>query len=186
MVVPNRLIEQIFRPVGGLKQTTKTITKGSLITFNYMYWKNDAYPLVFVSKYLPGNKIYGINLHYLTFNYIKNLLRNCNSPAFSYQTIKNDTYLKSAYRSYKWSGIRLIKSLDCTVLLNIMGTIRSFDPAEVEIIRKNVQDQLSQQINPKTYEVNINTNKQAIPKGIVPIAKTIQTVPTVPTQIESE
>lgn len=186
MAVPSKIIEQIFRPVGGLKQTTKAVTKGSLITFNYMYWKHDAYPLVFVSQYLPGNKIYGINIHYLTFNYIKNLLRNCNSPTFSYQTIKNDTYLKSAYRSYKWSGIRLIKSLDCSVLLNIMGTIRSFDPAEVEIIRKNVQEQLRQQINPKTYEVNLNNNKQTVPEGIVPVAKTIQTVPIVQNQIEKQ
>ena len=186
MIVPNKVIEQIFRPVGGLKQTNKAITKGSLITFNYMYWKHDAYPLVFVSKYLPGNKIYGINLHYLTFNYIKNLLRNCNNPSFSYLSIKNDNYVKSAYRSYKWSGVRLIKSLDCTLLLNIMGSIRSFDPAEVEIIRKNVQEQLRQQINPKTYEVNINTNNQVPPKGIVPIAKTIGTIPTVPAQTESE
>lgn len=177
MIVSNRIIEQFFRPINQ-KAVSQQIKKGSLITFNYSFWKNDAYPLIIVSQILPGNKIWGVNIHYLTFNYIRNLLKNCGNPSFSYQTIKGDNYLKNAYRSYKWLGIRTVKVLDCNTLLNIMGTIRSFDPADAEIVRKNVQQQLRQQINPKINEVNINTSRQ----DVVPTIKTVPTVSNVQTQ----
>ncbi len=178
MAVPNDLIEQIFRRVGSNKQLSNAVKKGSLITFNYTFFKNDPYPLVIASTVNPGSKIWGINLHYLTFNYIKKTLRNCNNPFFSYAgSIKGDSFLQNAYRSYKWSGIKQIKVLDCDVLLDAIGTTRGIDPAEVEIIRKNAEEQINKQINPKANEVNLktlNNIQQDAPTGIIP------TVPNVP------
>lgn len=192
MAVNNKLIEQIFKPVNHdvisnpnpRLASNYAIKKGNLVTFNYSFWKKDPYPLVIISQVLPSNKIFGINLHYLTFNYIKKLLKNCGNPLFSYSnSIKGDNYLKDAYRSYKWSGVRQVKVLNCDFLLNIISTIRNSDPAEVQIIRKNVQEQIRQQINPKSYEVNVKTlnNKDTPQMGTVP---TIKTVPVVQNQTE--
>lgn len=180
MAVPSNLIEQIFRRVGSNKQISNVVKKGSLITFNYTFYKNDPYPLVIASQVNPGNKIWGINLHYLTFNYIKKILKNCENPFFSYSgSIKGDSYLQNSYRSYKWAGIRQIKVLDCNVLLDAIGTSRSIDPAEVEIIRRNAEEQINKQINPKANEVNLKTlnniQQEAVP-GIIP---TVQNVPSI-------
>lgn len=133
--------------------STKTLTKGSLIAFNYMFWKHDAYPLIIITDILP-KYIRGVNLHYLTFPYIKRLLQpNCNNPSFSYYNIKLDRYLVSSFRTYKRQGIRSVKKFDCSFLLNIMKTVRSFDINELDNIRRFVQDQMSQQINPTADQI---------------------------------
>jgi hypothetical protein len=156
------ILQQFFSPVGQdvignpNRRTASNfkVGKGSLITFNYAFWKNDAYPLVVVSKSAVGDKLWGVNLHYLTFNYIKQILgMSYNNPGFSYDSIKSDKYVVGAYRSYKWSGIRQVKVLDYKFLLNLMSMVRTFDPAEVQIIRRQVQDQIRQQINPKASQI---------------------------------
>lgn len=181
------LLESIFKPVrqdvvrnpNPRISANNSIKKGSLITFNYTFWKNDPYPLVIVNENFVSKKIWGINLHYLTFNYIKKIMKYCKSPMFSYYSaIKNDKILENAYRSYKWQGIRQIKRLDCDFLLDVIATVKSYDPAEVQIIRKNVQEQINKKINPKSYEINtksLNNNEPPAPK-IVPNVKTIRNV----------
>lgn len=131
------------------------LAKGSLVSFNYTFWRNDAYPLVIVSENnMAGGKLCGINLHYLTFPYIRQLLgMSVNNPAFSYKSISEDEYVKKAYRSYKWSGIQRIRMLDHKFLLKVMNMVRSYDPAEVQIIRRQVQEQMRQQINPKADQL---------------------------------
>jgi hypothetical protein len=121
---------------------------------------------------------------------MKDLLNKSKSPNFSYlNSIKNFTNLKGAYRSYKWSGVRQVKVLNYEFLLNVVSTIRSFDPAEVQIIRKNVQQQIRQQINPKSYEVNAKTlnniSQEPIQKGIAPTIKTVPTVPIIQNNMET-
>lgn len=132
------------------------IAKGSLVSFNYAFWKNDAYPLVVVSENKrDAGKLWGVNIHYLTFPYIRRLLEiSSGNPSFSYASISNDGYLARSYRSYKWSGIRQIRKLDYKFLLNVMTMVRTFDPAEVQIIRRQVQDQMRQQINPKATNLS--------------------------------
>jgi hypothetical protein len=159
----NRILEQFFRPVGGdvLANPNPTvlgnsgIRKGSLVSFNYVFWRHDAYPLVVVSdNALANGKLWGVNLHYLTFPYIKRLLAmSTNNPAFSYASISGDSYMKKAFRSYKWAGVRQVKVMDHRSLLSIMSMVRTYDPAEVQIIRRQVQEQISQRINPKASEM---------------------------------
>lgn len=147
--------QDVISTLKGKIQSNFSLNQGSLITFNYAFWKNDPYPLVIVSKVLPGNMICGVNLHYLTFNYIKNMLqRYCNNPGFSYSTIKGDSYIVGAFRSYKWNGIRQIRVLDCGFLLKVMTMVRSFNPADVELIRQQVQEQIQRQVNPRANEIN--------------------------------
>lgn len=170
----NKILEQFFRPVGQevIANPNPTVfnnagvRKGSLVSFNYIFWKNDAYPLVVVSdNALANGKLWGVNLHYLTFPYIKKLLgMSVNNPTFSYASISGDAYMKRAFRSYRWRGVRQMKVLDHRTLLGIMGMVRSYDPAEVQIIRRQVQEQINKKINPKASEIT-NLSGEEEPAG---------------------
>lgn len=162
MAIPaGNFYNSFFQPVSNLINqnqanpiSTNLISKGSLIVFAYQFWINDPYPLVIVTDYVPGNRIRGVNLHYLTFPFIKELLRTgCENPTFSYGNVKPNQYISSAFRSYKWQGIRQIKKLDCKFLLNVMGTVRSFDPSEVQAIRESVQEQIRRIVNEKANDI---------------------------------
>jgi hypothetical protein len=141
------------------KQTTNPfLGKGSMLQFSYLYWQHDPRPLIIVTDVKYGNRIRGINIHYLSFNQIKKILQQgCGNKGFSYRSFATPTQatpqqkkansFTNAFRSYKWNGIRTIKQLDCDFIIRIMEMVRSFDPAEVEIIRKQVQEQLQRQVN---------------------------------------
>jgi len=191
MAVNKDLLSSIFKPVNQdvIKNPNPRIDarfpfkRGNLITFNYTFWKTDPYPLIIISKEDKAKGfIWGINLHRLLHNDIQKLVLFSKGGNFSYsKNIKTYTPFKEAYRSYKMQGIRQVKTLNKDFLLNIIGTIRNQDPAQVEIIRKNVQEQIRKQINPKAYEVNVKTlNKQEDQSqsqiGIAPVIKTVPVV----------
>ena len=129
----------------------EVVTKGSLITFNYLYYKNDPYPLLLVSDVnYKGFYCRGINIHYLTFPDIKKLLQgNANNLNFSYQTnLKGNIVLTDCFRQYKIKGIRMMKKLDVSFLLNVLASVRSISVNEIEAIRKSVKEQIRQLTNP--------------------------------------
>lgn len=130
------------------------VGKGSLITFSYLFHKpgHDPSPLVLVTD-IWQHYVRGVNLHYLTFPYIRKLLQPggmnaCNNPRFSYYNIKGDAYIVGAFRQYKRPGIRQIRMLDCSFLLNVLASVRSIDPNEVEQIRRVVREQINRLANP--------------------------------------
>ena len=129
----------------------RVLSRGSLVQFSYLFHKpgHDAMPLVLITD-VWVNDIRGINIHYLTFPYIKKLLQpNCNNPNFNYWTnVKPDTYISDAFRQYKRLGIRQLKMLDCAFLLNVLASVRSFDPNEVEKIRRSVREQINRAASP--------------------------------------
>lgn len=140
-------------PANQYGPSVKLIEKGSLVWFNYVNYRHDPYPLLIITDIWP-NYIRGLNLHYLTFNYIKNLLgMHCENKMFSYFHIRNDQFLVNAFRTYKRLGIRQIKKLDCNFLKKVMRSIVSFDPAEIEQMRVYVRDQLRRQANPKAEAI---------------------------------
>lgn len=154
----SNVIQQFFRPVGQdvVMNPSQRMGKnlfartGSLVSFNYAFWKNDPYPLLIVIENSPGkDKISGINLHYLTFRDIKDIIGRAGKMGFSYRSVSAARPFRDAYRSYKRMGVRQMKVLDPSYLLGVMGMVRSYDPAEVQIIRRQVQEQIRQQINPK-------------------------------------
>lgn len=148
------------------------VVRGSLITFNYSLRKpgHDSFPLVLVTdtdyplrdpiakpgyrpSYKKGEFIRGINLHYLTFPTIKKLIfpnnqSVCENANFTYQYIKSNNYIVSAFRQYRKVGIRNLKKLDCQFVAKAMAISRSFDPNEIEAIRKSVREQLNRMVNP--------------------------------------
>lgn len=133
---------------------------GDLISFNYLFHKvgHDPSPNVIITD-VSSFYIRGINIHYLTFPYIKNLLQaNCKNKSFNYKTIKNDSMLVSSFRQYKKNGIRNLKKLDCDYILNLIGSIRAITPNEIESIRKTINDQLNK-ISQKTADQTIEETK---------------------------
>jgi hypothetical protein len=129
---------------------------GTLVHFRYTFAKpgHPQMPLVIVTDIYRDRQgrqfIRGLNVQYLTFPTIRTLLQqNCNNPNFSYQTnIKGNAYITSAFRQYKREGIRQFRQMDCAFLLNVLASIRTFDPGEVENIRKAVREQINRQVNP--------------------------------------
>lgn len=140
------------------KPVNPTVTRGSLITFNYAFHKpgHDPWPLVLVTDVnYKGFYLRGIQLHYLTFPIIKKLLfpgpgqSVCENPIVTYQYIKGNEYIKSAFRQYKRNGIQSLKKMDCQFIVNALSLSRSFDPNEIEAIRKSVREQIRRLTNPQ-------------------------------------
>ena len=123
------------------------ISRGSLVIFNYSFWKNDPRPLVIVTDYNLNGKMRGINLHYLTYLYIRNILNIASNSqgGFSYNNIKNDSYIVNSFRSYKWNGISQIKKFDLKFINQMIDNSRNFDPNQIQAIRQSVNQQLQQQ-----------------------------------------
>jgi hypothetical protein len=157
---PNQtnLIQQFFSPTEPESTNSKikknSVVRGSLVNFSYAFWKNDPNPLVIIIDNNPASdKIAGINIHRLTFPSIRNLIKKTYQFGFSYNSISADSNFRKAYRTYKRTGVKQIKILDTEMLLKVMNMVRTYDPAEVEIIRKQVQEQIRQQINPKADQI---------------------------------
>jgi hypothetical protein len=123
---------------------------------------HDANPNVMVTN-VDSFYVWGVNVHYLTFPYIRNLLqKNCNNIMFGYPSIKSDKFVTSAFRQYKKNGIRSLKKLDCDFVLNLLGSSRALTPAEVEAIRNTVNNQISQAINQvSALNPNVNSNVES-------------------------
>jgi hypothetical protein len=160
------IIEQLFKPVGrnvvanpdrSLAYNFRVQT-GSLISFNYTFWKNDPYPLVLVIENdSRKDKIAGINLHKLLPYDIKELMSKFNQMGYAYGNISDQKKFREAYRTYKKVGIRQQRVFDAQFLLKVISMVKTTDPAEVQIIRRQVQEQLKQQINPKASQfTNLN------------------------------
>ena len=180
MAYPNRsnILQQFFKPVGEdvITNPTRKMAKnyafgpGSLISFSYTpikprpEWqpKNDLYPLVIVvDNNSASDKISAINLHRLTFPSIRELIQRTYRMGFSYAAIKDDRNFRDAYRTYKKNRTRQIKVMDSKFLLGIMSLVRSYDPAEVQIIRRQAQEQIRQLVNPNAAQLtNLNQPQQ--------------------------
>jgi hypothetical protein len=144
------------------QRNNQVLRRGMLIAFQYRWMKHDPTPLVLISETCPPNctdtrvngTISGLNMHYLTFKYVKWLINSyCEKSGFGYGLYKGNQYILGSYRSYRKDGRRQIKSVDCKSLLDILGGIRSYKPSEVEAMRKQVQEQLRQRMQQNADEM---------------------------------
>ena len=148
--------------------SSKTIQRGSLISFHYpkSYARrpniiHDPYPMVIITDVWP-QYIRGVNLHYITFPFIKNLLQSYGgNQGFSYYHIKPTPYVAEAFRMYVRVGIRKPRKLDTAFLLNVLGSVRSIDPSEVERVRRVIQSQIQQRLQAKADELQSYENWRA-------------------------
>jgi hypothetical protein len=141
----------------------KTIKKGAAVTFQYLHWKHDPYPLILCSSIYGDGRVAGVNMHYLTFKYIKYLIAQYCDKQFSYPLIKGNSYIYNAFRTYKKDGVRMAKVLDCNFLATILGTVRSFKPSEIEAIRQEVQRQLRAKLNPTVDDLTREYMESIVP-----------------------
>jgi hypothetical protein len=152
------MVQQLFNPIANQPLNQPQVApnpfmaKGSLVTFRYSFWVHDPVPLVIVNDFASGYRMRGINLHYLTFPYVRNLVSRLGSGGFSYQSIKGDAYISSSFRTYKWAGISQVKIFDSQFVLKMMAVSRTFDPYQIRAIRQSVEQQLQQQTLPKAEE----------------------------------
>ena len=140
--------KSIFRKI-----QNKTVKPGSLIVFRYNFYKHDPSPLCLVGRVGLNGMVSGLNLHYLTFRYIKQLVQMYCGKNFNYHFIKGNKYIVNAYRSYKREGRKNIQILDSDFLLGVLGSVRSFKPSELEAIRQSVQKQLKEKMHPTADDV---------------------------------
>jgi hypothetical protein len=141
---------------------TGKISRGSLLSFHYpeSHAKppnviHDFYPMVIITDVWP-NFIRGVNLHYLTFPYIKKLLQahgGKSSAQYTSSDISGDKYVANAFRMYYIIGVKQARSLDVEFLLNILATARSFSPNEIEKIKKEIEAQIQQRLQAKADEL---------------------------------
>lgn len=155
----NPLVQKLFQPS---QQFQTALTQGTLINFRYSFYMNDPGPLVILTKVIPGNYVKGINLHYLTYPYVTSLLsRSVGNPSFSYQNIKNDNYIVSAFRTYKWNGISQIRRFDSQLILTVMQAVRSIDPTQIAAIRQSIEQQINQAVaNPSADSITAGSQQQ--------------------------
>lgn len=147
----------LFLPVAQqlLDQPTQRVSpnelvkKGDLITFSYTNWRHDPWPLVVVTDMYLGVMLRGVNLHYLSFPSIKQLLQiKQNNVLIGYKDIIGYKYFTESFRSYKWNGIRQIKKLDVNFLLSVMSLPRVYDANDIKKIREVIQQQIRDRIDP--------------------------------------
>lgn len=167
-------LQRFFVPIGEERspgrprQTGRPlmVKTGSLVSFGYTLWRNDPYPMIVViDPGVAGDKISGVNLHYLTFRDIKEIISQAGKMGFSYRSVSNSAAFRGSYRSYKKVGVQQMRVLDPSYLLGVMGMVRSHDPAESEIIRRQVQEQLRQPTNPKASQAT-NLNQAGEDSGL--------------------
>lgn len=165
--MPPETPETPFRPLPANQHgpTVKGFGPGFLFSCQYQFFKHDPNPLVLMTRLYADGRVAGVNLHYLTFPYVRHLIRTfCGKGTFGYPQIKGDKFIVNAFRTYKRVGIRSVKAIDCGFLVSILGSLRSFNPAEVEAMRKEVQRQLMEKVNPKADDM-AKQYSQMVPPG---------------------
>jgi hypothetical protein len=154
-----------FNPMMGLTSNQqgfvgKTVGRGSLISFKYPFscspyvnTIHDPYPLIIITD-VWSKFIRGVNLHYLTFPYIKMILQNNGeNTGFSYYQVKPDKYIANAFRMYYRIGMSQVKRMDSEFLVNLLQVVRSWDPSEMEAIKQQIRTQIKQKLQVKADQL---------------------------------
>lgn len=159
----------------------KNISRGSLIAFYYptsqAVKKNpihDPYPMVIITDIWP-HMLRGVNLHYLTFPYIKSILTNgCNNLGYNYQgNVKGDQYIANAFRSYYRIGMRNVRKLDCEFLVRILTAVRSFSESDIERVKQEIRNQILQNTQIKADQLT-KLNNRNINRSTNQLQQTLQ------------
>lgn len=156
LLSPQQLLQQTSNMMGNVPFKAapyNNLIKGGLLNFQYIFWKHDPVPLILITDVFV-DKIRGVNLHYLSFSYIRRILQQyCGKMALSYTHIKGDAYLVNAFRTYKRTGIKNMQVLDCnTINTQLMGR-KSYNPQEMKAIRENIKEQLRRSVNPNAEQM---------------------------------
>jgi hypothetical protein len=156
--------QALMRPVG----------RGSLISFSYpQSWAthrniiHDPTPVVLITDIWP-KYLRGVNIHYLTFPYVKKLLQgNIGNPNYSYYQVKPDRYIAEAFRMYNRAGITQLKQVDSDFILKLLNIARSWNPAEIEAMKQQIRIQIQQRLQMKADQMTTVNPNPALNQGPV-------------------
>lgn len=148
------------------------LARGSLVAFRYPASRarrptmiHDPYPLVIVTDVWP-TAIRGVNLHYLTFPYIRRLLsQNCGNPSYSYFQVRADAFLAQAFRMYYRNGMMQVRVMDCSFIQRLMTGIRSWSESEIEHVKTEIRAQIGRKLQMKASEL---AQANQPPMGVTP------------------
>ena len=133
----------------------KSLQRGNLAFFSYLFYHHDSNPLVLVTDVMP-DRIRGVNLHFLTFKFVKAILSNYCGKTFSYANIKHNNYTQASFRTYKKPGMRNLQILDCEYINNLLKPQRrgyKYNPQELKALKDQIQLQLQKAANPRAEEL---------------------------------
>jgi len=157
---------------------TPSFARGSLLVFNYQFWKHDPYPLVIVTDHTVGINIRGVNLHYVNMVKINQVLKSYgNNRGFSYRSIVGDKILTNAFRTYKWQGIRMVKEFDPEFLRSMTAISLTIDPNQVNFVRQSIREQMNLA---KEQKPGYNPSAEELSGKTIYTPTTGNPVPTVP------
>ena len=156
---PNSLFQPWQRAAVG-----DPVSRGSLISFNYprslsqeRYQIHDPTPMVIITDVnKQAGYIRGVNLHYLSVPNVKDfLIKNARNPNFAYNTmVKPDLALANSFRMYYFGGMFNKRRLDTDFLLQLLNSVRSFSPSEIERVRNELRMQIQKRLQAKASELN--------------------------------
>ena len=195
MPIPNS--RSIYQNLAGVLKDIKSfpfpqmrgLPRGTIVTFQYASYKHDPQPIVIVTEaWFPqfgkAGYIQGVNLNYVVLDYfVKVVLKRCGDPNFGYFAMKNNSYLRLAFRKYKWTNTNVLnmRYLDCNSVKEIALQINKYDPANSKAAKEAAKKALEQQMQPtgqpKAAEM------QGTQPGITPQAGIAPTPGIAPTQI---
>ncbi len=167
--------QSLFRdidPFAGMNRNRPSqLGKGSLVSFRYPMSQaarpnviHDSNPLVIVTD-VTQTYLRGVNLHYLTFPYIRSILQgNAGNTGYSYFQVKADRYIAQAFRMYFRSGVSQVRMMDADVLVKILGGMRSWSEAEIEVAKQQVRQQIRQRLQVRADELT-RMSQQAVAPG---------------------
>lgn len=141
--------------------------EGELIIFTYtkkLYYEiHDRMPLVLVLNsarnkgWQPGRCIRGINLHYLTYSLMGQIMEMVNRGTVqSYEQLKAYQMCADSFRHYLWNWIApgSIKKMNLVAVQAEVNTIKQHGPMNQEDLRRLVQEQLEQKTKqPKAAQI---------------------------------
>lgn len=138
--------------------------RGDLVSFNYpkscavdFYQIHDPSPIIIITDVF-GDRIRGLNLHYLPMNLIRQAIRvNQNSGGYSYAKIRGDITLRNIFRIYIRRCMLNVKRLDAQYLLSMLDVNTKYTPEELDGIRASIRDQMNRDVNVEVPQPEENT-----------------------------
>jgi hypothetical protein len=139
------------------------IKRGMILSFFYAPIASrpihDPQPIIIVTETdTRGRFIRGVNLHYIPTEISQLVsskgLNACNNPTFNYGSIKDRPGIYRAYRKYSRAAMSRVKILDCEALKFRLKLVTAVPQPEQQALEKQVDQQLSQQMNPSVESLN--------------------------------
>lgn len=178
----NPYVDMYFEPIQGEPKP------GDVITFVYnkkLYYEiHDRYPLVLVLDWKRGNRVRGVNLHYLSYSVMGSIIEMThNGLIYSYRQVQPMQMCVDAFRHYIWTWIiqGTIRRMNTEAIQAEVNTIKKYGKLDEATIHQLVREQLQK----KTQQLQATQPKGTTPTtpGLGPIAATPATKGLSPTPV---